>query len=685
MRAPLALAALLLPLAAALTPTPARAQTCTAESAEPCIDWQVKNRFRLFKNEQDFQTHAVAHGPGSTILAVERKLARGTDGFGWARDMVHNLCVDPVTSTLLDRCERTYEAPRTGKPASDRRKAESTLNPRDHRVGLTLRNIPAEPGLACRWTLWDAAPPGRQFDLPCSAEVIDDLAAGIGTKVSVTVQRGEEVVAILESDLEVRDLLVAGMGDSIASGEGNPDSPVMLSDKGFCYRRLLGGTFSEYFRPSRRDYRGMRDCGPTTPVRDAAPTAQGSAQAEWARAGADWMSPACHRSLYGYQVRTALALAVENPHVAITFLPLACTGAQIDEGLLGSQPIRDFAKACEQAAGQRKCVTSVPPQIAQLGRYLQLAPERDLDLLLLTIGANDIGFSPMVAGIMVDQKEDEYDVLNRFGMIKTAKEAAATLQKELPANFRKLRAALKPLLGGSLDHVVYVRYGHPALEAPGRACGGGRHGMDIHPAFEVSAPRLQSVSDFVTRSFFPKLEQLARCNAGGGCVDPETERMTYVDGHDQAFARAGFCATEPADPTVSEPDFDVACFRKDGKSFRADSDALEQPMTDGCSPSDYRPYAPRARWIRTPNDAYFAAMTFPYGVLQAPQSNHDGLWGLKTAVYGGAIHPTAEGHAAMADAAMPAARRLLGLSAPPAILAEPIPPPAAALPPAPVQ
>jgi nicotinic acid mononucleotide adenylyltransferase len=33
------------------------------------------------------------------------------------------------------------------------------------------------------------------------------------------------------------------------------------------------------------------------------------------------------------------------------------------------------------------------------------------------------------------------------------------------------------------------------------------------------------------------------------------------------------------------------------------------------------------------------------------------------AVYGGAIHPTAEGHAAMADAALPAVRETLGLEA----------------------
>ena len=39
----------------------------------------------------------------------------------------------------------------------------------------------------------------------------------------------------------VRDILIAGLGDSIASGEGNPDRPVALSDDGFCFRSYLGG------------------------------------------------------------------------------------------------------------------------------------------------------------------------------------------------------------------------------------------------------------------------------------------------------------------------------------------------------------------------------------------------------------------------------------------------------------
>ena len=40
------------------------------------------------------------------------------------------------------------------------------------------------------------------------------------------------------------------------------------------------------------------------------------------------------------------------------------------------------------------------------------------------------------------------------------------------------------------------------------------------------------------------------------------------------------------------------------------------------------------------------------------------LVGITSALYGGAVPPTAEGHAAMADAALPAARQVLGLAAP---------------------
>ncbi len=58
-------------------------------------------------------------------------------------------------------------------------------------------------------------------------------------------------------------------------------------------------------------------------------------------------------------------------------------------------------------------------------------------------------------------------------------------------------------------------------------------------------------------------------------------------------------------------------------------------------------------------------MTFPEGLPSTlqPTDIHDATWGVVSAVYGGAVHPTAEGHAAMADAALAAARQVLGLGA----------------------
>jgi hypothetical protein len=83
---------------------------------------------------------------------------------------------------------------------------------------------------------------------------------------------------------------------------------------------------------------------------------------------------------------------------------------------------------------------------------------------------------------------------------------------------------------------------------------------------------------------------------------------------------------------------------------------------------------PRQRWVRTANDSYFTAMSYPQGVLAA--SIHDAMWGTLSAVQGGAIHPTAEGHAAMADATLPAMREVLDIAPPEALVtAKPLPPP----------
>jgi hypothetical protein len=216
------------------------------------------------------------------------------------------------------------------------------------------------------------------------------------------------------------------------------------------------------------------------------------------------------------------------------------------------------------------------------------------------------------------------------------------------------------------------------MQAPGKPCPGGRDGLDIHPAFSADPQRLREAADFVDNKFLPAIKALATCDKPVICSNPLTDRMTFVDAHQAEFEQHGMCVHSPDDPV-----FDRECFSRSGKSFVTNPvAAAEDPLACSLPESDYLPYASRARWVRTANDSYFTAMTYPVGIpaVMRPTDIHDALWGVISAVYGGAIHPTAEGYAAMADAAMPAVRVVLDLPQPPAVSAEPLPPLAPAAP-----
>jgi hypothetical protein len=613
------------------------------------ISWEVRNRFRLFREERDFQIH-VATERNQSILAAEQALELQSDGRGWARNAVNRLCID-LSGHVSEPCTR------------DKIK-ESYLTPTEHPVTVRLTGaIPV--GAVCAWSFDDGDGP-RTTTQDC-AEPIDFRARyGRATNATVDVTSGSDAPQRLMTQIKVRDILIAGLGDSIASGEGNPDRAIALSDEGFCFRSYLGGAADEYYRPSRAGYKGGRACGTA-----------GSLQT-WQHYGALWLNAACHRSLYSYQTRTALALAVRYPHIAVTYLPLACTGASIPDGLLGSQRARE----CLSSA---KCQGTVSGQVAELRDALAAAkrrqPDRKLDLLLLTIGANDINFSGLVSDVIVDAPT-ERALFRRGGLIESVDDSRSSLVRDLPQSFGKLRAALKPLVGNDLSRVVFVSYANPALANGGAPCTGGKAGFDVHPSFNADPRRLAEVTSYVQNEFLPRLKAIALCQSGVICRDPDSDRMTFVAAHQAAFADHGFCAR-----SGNDPEFDRACFSARGDSFVSDIVAApQQPMTCGQPAGDFRAYLPRARWIRDANDSYFTAMTYPQALPSSmqPSDIHDATWGLLSAVYGGAIHPTAEGHAAMADAALPAVEAELHLNAADGseVTGEPLAP--LALPPAPM-
>jgi lysophospholipase L1-like esterase len=612
------------------------------------ITWSVVNRFRLFRGERDFRRYAEA-AQGRTVLEAEQTLAAASGGAGWARDIVGQLCLDRI-GQIADQCVRDEVG-------------ENYLNPADHAIEVQLAGI-LPPGATCTWSFSpEGGAASTTASAECSAPVRTRVPYGKPTKVTVDLAAPSEPARRATADIAVRDLLIAGLGDSIASGDGNPDRPVVLSDEGFCFRRFALAGNAEYFRPGRVGFSGDRACDGDVATAFHLP--------EWARLSAHWMNAACHRSLYGYQLRAALALAIESPHLAITFLPLGCTGATITDGLFNGQRSREL----DCAPDGTPCPTTTPAQMTQLRAIMTRAqrtqPARPLDLVFLTIGANDINFSGLIADIIIEAR-GERALFSRAGLISTIEAAQATLEKKLPADFARLRAALKPLVNNALERVVFVSYGHPTLTPGGEPCAGGRAGFDIHPAFGVDGERLRRTAAFVQDRFLPALKEIVTCAARGACP-ARSDAMTFVDSHQGAFADHGFCVRADSDPP-----FDRECFSPDGKSFN-DSlvEGATEPLVCGAAVSEFRAYAPRGRWIRTPNDAYFAAMTFPEGVSATlrPSSLHDATWGVLSAVYGGAIHPTAEGHAAMADAALAAAKNVLQLSGTnDPIIAAPLPP-----------
>jgi len=626
---------------AAVETAPAAAETAPDSPLQ--ISWEVRNRFRLFREERDFLLHAES-ARGRSVLASEQALELQSDGRGWARNVVNRLCID-LSGRVTEPCTRDSVK-------------ESYLTPADHPVTVRLTG-PIPVGATCAWSFDDGDGP-QASTLDCAEPVNLRVRYGRTTLATVDVSSGPEAPQRVTTEITVRDIFIAGLGDSIASGEGNPDRQIALADEGFCFRSFLGTAGGQYYRPSRAGYKGGRAC-----------EAPDSLQI-WQRQSALWFNSACHRSLYSYQTRTALALALRYPRIAVTYLPLACTGATIPDGLLGTQRARE----CQPTKSTAGCRGTVNAQLDELRAAVAAAkrrqPDRKLDLILLSIGANDINFSGLVADVIVDTPT-ERALFRRTGVMGSVDESRAALARELPQSFGRLREALKPLVGGDLSHVVYVSYANPTLAGDGAPCPGGRAGFDIHPSFNAAPERLASVSGYVEREFLPQLRALALCQSGVLCRDPAADRMTLVDAHQAAFADHGFCARAETDP-----EFDRECFSATGDSFDPDIvTAANQPMLCGRSAGEYRAYLPRARWIRDANDSYFAAMTYPQGLPSSsqPADIHDATWGILSAVYGGAVHPSAEGHAAMADAALPTVAAVLQLNATvPEVIQEPAAP-----------
>ena len=239
---------------------------------------------------------------------------------------------------------------------------EDYVLPEAHTVHLSLSHeiLAALPAGDCTWT-WTphrAGLAGETRKQACKDQfVIKRLPYSLdrrssGAIVKVMLPDGRELA---DPAVQVEDLFIIAMGDSFMSGEGNPDKPVVFS-----------GTRQMVYDPTNSDTRDVATRSILNPSYGVA-SAPGAVDPKslpkrlmdderksliyrpnsrefdeaFDKASAQWLSTDCHRSQYGYPFRVSLELALENRHRAVTLASVACSGADIVEGLFSEMTARE--------------------------------------------------------------------------------------------------------------------------------------------------------------------------------------------------------------------------------------------------------------------------------------------------------------------------------------------------------
>jgi hypothetical protein len=603
--------------------------------AEPRILWRVENPFRFFTDPADTKIHLATYEAlrgeerFSPVLSSERALEARHGGMGWAATMFGRTC--------WNAARNRHQCPG----------GQDYLHPVAHRVVFELTDVEDAGRVDC---LWQTAPHAERFQgtvltLPCDQAVVLDIPYPAGSHVSVAVG-GREIAATL---VQVTDLLVVGLGDSFAAGEGNPDVPVRFSRERTADYGLMGPDKKLIGYPAR--------VGAWQQIGDAG----------FIEENARWLDQACHRSLYSHQLRAALQLAVEDPHRAVTFVGYACSGAEIVSGLFlrykghewvpNPPDLSQISAVAQAQCGRHPARAHDFPEAYHLrGKVPELKGglvlrkcdaevARRIDLLLLSIGGNDIGFSRLVANAVLADESILRQLGGWFGQVYSFLDASAELDL-LSDRYHALNRALHNVLHipwSESDRIIVTSYPRLALLEDGRSvCPDGRAGMTVLPDF--------ALSEFKAKDSSVAAERL------NDIIEDASRRhgWSLADGHAKAFHGRGICAGW-SDHAFSSAD-DLRLPRK--------IDGEWHPY----NPADWRPYASRQRWFRTPNDAFMTGnFHVSTSIIQKALKLQTLSWFqiMLASIYSGAFHPTAEGQAAMADAVVVQARRVLAKYAAP--------------------
>jgi hypothetical protein len=622
------------------------------------IQWQVSNRFRLWDQARS-STYLIGHDAFLDHVQTSTgpaQLHRDILTFLSAQGDLHEKAYWTDGSEIYSRAYiwPAYYSVRVWLPGADQ----------------------------CDWTAVDMAGSGQtrprvispqgKCGLGTLIEIPTDETGSGSRTVTVTATRQDGVT--LQEEIRVRDTLIASIGDSFASGEGNPDRPTDLTRLA---RRFGGETPWDDEWVDR------------WPGRDPVIGAAGAAE---------WWDPRCHRSFLSQHMVAALRYAAAHPQEATTFVSYACSGAQVFGGLLSRQAqppgYRDsraaevlqypqvevlVANMCRRnsvvgrtmtydvtAFEERRRNGAGPPDLeaedvrrqVQGYRCEEDAPRR-IDMLLVSIGGNDVGFGPVIQHGLLPLPEERSGlgrrVLNILRDGRAAHPATANhrIEHALPSYYALLRERLDDVLPPQ-TRIFQTVYPNPLEDETGALCGPEEphdwgSGQPDHHSIGLLAidgywPRIDAQYDPARRWPIALTQSEAR-DAQTLVIDPLNaavrlnveaggSRWTLVDGFEDAFSRRGWCATGVGE-TLTLPNWSEA----------------EGAWRDW-PPQSWDPYRPRARLFRTPNDAVLTQqpsdprrmLGFASGLFNNRLSQRQEAL---MAAMAGSFHPTFEAHVIM--------------------------------------
>jgi hypothetical protein len=374
--------------------------------------------------------------------------------------------------------------------------------------------------------------------------------------------------------------------------------------------------------------------------------------------------------------------------------------AATDKGVVGSRSEIGLAyqEICQPDAFRSYCASGAPwcgrtdaptPQQEQArGFYSAAAPalrraamrcgptnifKRSADALLIDIGINDVGFASWAAGIILQDPLLRAAASAMTPCFDGTARCAATqeLFARLDGRYGLLRTVLDeymlPDFGIDPSHVIVAVY-PPALEnETGVFCPQGNAGLTIGTLpslLEAHCGGSFALGGVLAQ--YPKSDQVERdveqarvkLNESLAAFALKIPAFDVVNSYTSDYARRGVCATTDAQshPPVGEACFTAKDFANLHCALSPESMHVPRAEAGGCasdpsqflpfSPNQFEPYRTRTRLFRTMNDVFLAINQRPPHYLH--QSSF-GVLDLSGRATGGAFHPTAEGHAMIAN------------------------------------